>query len=166
MPNHIPDSRTESFKTEPRPTRNSGVKTLSYEASPIASSRQVNSTLANHGVNPIFSEDPKIYSPTFREIQENKYKQNFMGSKFTSRDSDDGVEFVHYEDGSILITNESRGEYHFFTAAGQKHKAHLLRVTSRLFDDADLLKEKPKLGQGKFSQVHKIELQHKKALLQ
>lgn len=96
-------------------------------------------------------------SPTITTLDTKRNFENLSGSPLVKRKNLFGKEYYFYDDGSVLVVDPTREEYHFITREGrQKGKELRISVEQIIKNDNGLSKMKM-LGEGGFSKVFELD---------
>lgn len=98
-------------------------------------------------------------SPTIKALDTKKFTENLSGSPLTKRKNLFGKEFSFYDDGSVLVIDTSRQEYHFITREGSEKGRGLRRSAEEIITNDRRLGQMRMLGEGKggFSKVFELD---------
>lgn len=96
--------------------------------------------------------------PTIQKLETSKDKENLSGSPLTKRKVLFGKEFYFYADGSVLVIDPMRQEYHFITQEGKKKGRGLRKSAEELIRNEQRLEQMRLLGEGKggYSKVYEF----------
>lgn len=98
-------------------------------------------------------------SPTIKALDTKRSAENLSGSPLTKRKNLFGKEFSFYDDGSVLVVDPSRQEYHFITREGREKGRELRRSAEGIIINDRRLGQMKMLGEGKggFSKVYELD---------
>lgn len=98
-------------------------------------------------------------SPTIQHLETKRGVENLQGSHLKTKRSLFGKEYSFYDDGSVLIVDPRRQEYHFLTAEGRALGKKARKRAKALIQDDTSLQHMRLLGEGKggFSKVYEME---------
>lgn len=94
--------------------------------------------------------------PTIKALDTKRGTENLSGSPLMRRKNLFGKEFSFYDDGSVLVVDPSRQEYHFITREGRGKGRSLRRLTEEIIRNNLRLGQMKMLGEGKFSKVYEL----------
>lgn len=98
-------------------------------------------------------------SPTIKAIDTKRDTENLSGSRILKSKKLFGKEFSFYEDGSVLVVDPQRQEYHFITREGKEKGRELRRSAEKIITDDRRLSHMKMLGEGKggISKVYELD---------
>lgn len=98
-------------------------------------------------------------SPTIKALDTYRFTENLSRSPLTKRKNLFGKEFSFYDDGSVLVVDPSRQEYHFITRKGRGKGRGLRRSAEEIITNDRRLCQMRMLGEGKggFSKVYELD---------
>lgn len=94
-------------------------------------------------------------SPTFKSLDRREV-ENVVGSPLTKRKVLFGNEYCFYKDGSVLVVDKEKDEYHFLTAEGKAKGRGARKGVKEIVEDDSKLVKLDKLGEGNFSSVYEL----------
>ncbi|HRN69820.1 MAG TPA: hypothetical protein PLS49_01435 [Candidatus Woesebacteria bacterium] len=89
------------------------------------------------------------FSPTLKALESSTSQENLQGSPLIKKRSLFGKDFSFYDDGSVLVVNPEKQEYHFMTQEGRNIRKGVTRSVAEIIENDKRLNEMKLLGEGK-----------------
>ncbi len=98
-------------------------------------------------------------SPTIKSLDTKRDIENLSGSPFLKRKNLFGKEFYFYDDGSVLVVDPSKQEYHFLSREARQKRRESKRSVEEIIKNDQRLSQMKMLGEGKggFSKVFELD---------